>query len=221
MYYHGTDNGSAEIIVKTQQMCPSIGEHQWLGDGCYFYCDKEYAFRWILIKYTENFKNKFTEDYSRIFDKYAIICAEININSNRLFSMDNIQHSMLFNKAKEELITNTVKKSIKYKKHKVIDGIVFNFLFNKMNYKESYDAVKAVFPISHICNDSRLEFLPEPQICVKNLSIISNIQKYSEKVVPEEYITFIIDYNSLKNKLKKKKHSEKYTKKNPSVKYKI
>lgn len=99
MYYHGTTKGNTDDIVKTQLMIPSVGDEQWLGDGCYFYVDAEYAFRWILIKYTNNFRNEFSADYSNIYGEYTIVSAEINIDDERLFSMKN---------------------------NSVVDGVVFN-----------------------------------------------------------------------------------------------
>lgn len=59
MYYHGTDNVSAYEILKKGFVKPSIGDNHWLGDGYYFYKSEEYAFRWILLKYTDNFRNQY------------------------------------------------------------------------------------------------------------------------------------------------------------------
>lgn len=179
MYYHGTTKGNADDIVKTQLMIPSVGDEQWLGDGCYFYVDAEYAFRWILIKYTNNFRNEFSADYSNIYGEYTIVSAEINIDDERLFSMENIQNRLLFIKVKTE-ISQKMAQSDKYrgsmKNNSVVDGVVFNYLFKYEGYDKKYDAVKAVFPISYIYDDSRMDFLPEPQICVKNSKILSDLR---------------------------------------------
>lgn len=219
MYYHGTDNDSAEIIVKTQKMSPSIGEHQWLGEGCYFYCEEEYAFRWILIRYTNNFTNEFTDDYSDIFGTYTIISADINIPSDRIFTMEDINNNLLFAKTKQTLL-ESMKSSKKYEHYKITDGVVFNFLFTKLNYQDRYDVVKAVFPISHTNAGSRFDFLPEVQMCVKNLDVISRLQKYSTEIVPQRYEQFIIDYRSRKDELKKKNKLQRYKIKRANIQYK-
>lgn len=219
MYYHGTAKDIADIIVESQQMKSSVGDDQWLGDGYYFYCDAEYAFRWILIKYTNNFRNEFASDYSNIYDKYSIISAEINISPERLFSMDNIHHRLLFIETKNE-INKKLEKSKKYR-GSVVDGVVFNFLFQKLNYGDQFDAVKAVFPISYIFDNSRMDFLPEPQICVKNEKVISNYKKCSSEKVPEEFEKFIVRYNKIKYDLMQKRTDySKYKRAPKCIKYK-
>ncbi len=223
MYYHGTTKDNADIIVQTQLMKPSIGDEQWLGDGCYFYVDAEYAFRWILIKYTNNFRNEFSADYSNIFENYSIISAEININPERIFSMENIKDRLLFINVKTEMSKKT-EQSEKYrdriKNNSIVDGVVFNYLFKYMGYGEKYDAVIAIFPISYILDDSRMDYLPEPQICVKNVDVLSDYRKFSDVKVPKEYEEFIVNYNQVKYSLKQKRNLAKYKIKPKSIKYK-
>ena len=220
MYYHGTDKDSANIIVSTQKMELSKGNNHWLGDGCYFYEDVEYAFRWILISYTNNFRNVFSENYSRIFEKYSVLSAELNIQPQRLFSMENIKHKMIFIETKNAL-TNKAQTSKKYKslieQNGIVDGVVFNYLFKYQRYNKEFDAVKAVFPISYVFDNSRIDFLPEPQICIKNINIISNYKDYSSEVVLDECETFIIKYNEIKKSLKK--NVDKYKKTRTTIKY--
>lgn len=223
MYYHGTTKDNADIIVKSQFMQPSVGDDQWLGEGYYFYYDVEYAFRWILIKYTNNFKNEFSNNYDNIYEEYSILSAKINIDPERLFDLDNIHHKLLFISVKTELSKKT-EQSEKYhnriKNNAIVDGVVFNYLFKYMKYEEKYDAVRAVFPISYIFDDSRMDYLPEPQLCVKNITVISDYEKFSTDQVPEEYKKFIVDYYQAKRCLKQKKDFAKYKIKPKSIKYK-
>lgn len=93
-------------------------------------------------------------------------------------------------------------------------------MFNHEGYIEKYDAVRAVFPISYIYDDSRLEYLPEPQLCVKNAEVISSYTLYSKEEVPEAYKGFIISYNQVKKELIKKRKLDRYRKKPGSIKYK-
>ena len=67
--YHGTDLETGKVIIDSQKMEPSRGDHHWLGDGIYFYDNEKYAFRWIVIKYTGNFKNMRARDYKNIFQE--------------------------------------------------------------------------------------------------------------------------------------------------------
>lgn len=225
MYYHGTTKDNADVIVKDQFMLPSVGDDQWLGEGFYFYFDVEYAFRWILIKYTNNFTNKYTNNYDNIYEEYSIVSAEIHINSERLFDLDNINHRLLFISVKTE-ISKKIEQSVKYRdkvknNRTVVDGVVFNYLFKYMKYGEKYDAVKAVFPISYIFDDSRMDYLPEPQLCVKNIDIISDYKRCSTDKVPEQHKKFIVNYNQAKHDLKLKRNDyARYKSKPKSVKYK-
>lgn len=220
MYYHGTDKDSAEIIVKTQIMKSSKGNNHWLGDGCYFYEDVEYAFRWILLSYTKNFCNEFSKNYSKVFEEYSVLSAELNIQPQRLFSMDNINHKIIFLDTKKALM-DKAQTSEKYKfiikENGIVDGVVFNYLFKYQGYDEQYDAVKAVFPISYVFDSSRLEYLPEPQICVKNFNVISNYKDYSSEVVLDECKNFIIKYNEIKKSLRN--NMSKYKKTRTTIKY--
>ena len=223
MYYHGTTKDSADIIVKTQFMRPSVGDDHWLGDGSYFYVNDEYAFRWILMKYTNNFRNKFANDYSKIYEKYSILSAEINIQPERLFSMEDINLRLLFIEVKMALSENAEKSerySERVKNKAIIDGVVFNYLFKYQGYGEKYDAVQAIFPISYICDDSRMEYLPEPQICVKNVEVISDYRVHSTEEVPKEYVDFVTKYNRTKYQLRRKKKLDKYKSKPKNIEYK-
>lgn len=222
MYYHGTSKDSAKAIVGTQKMQPSEGDNHWLGDGYYFYVDAEYAFRWILMKYTNNFRNEFADDYSKIFEKYSILSVELNIEIDRIFSMENIKHKMIFLEAKKALFDKALE-SDRYRelveKYDIVDGVVFNYLFKYQEYHKKYDAVQAVFPISYIFDNSRIEYLPEPQICVKSVNVISNYREYSQEIALDNYKEFMIRYNQIKKSLRSKDLS-RYKKKKGSIKYK-
>lgn len=222
MYYHGTDKDSAGTIVLTQKMQPSRGDDHWLGDGCYFYADAEYAFRWILMKYTKNFHNEFADDYDKVFESYSILSAELNIDTERLFSMEDVKHKMIFLETKNALF-DKAQESDQYRdnvaENDIVDGVVFNYLFKYQGYDKKYDAVKAVFPISYTFDNSRIAYLPEPQICVKNTEIIFNYQEYSREVALDEYKEFMVKYNQIKNSLRSKSLS-RYKKKKRSIKYK-
>lgn len=202
--YHGTDISTGKSIIKGQVMLSSRGDHHWLGDGVYFYKDPEYAFRWIVIKYTENFKNLYAKDYKDIFQEYIILSAEIF--SDRKFDLDDPETRLFFINVKNEILKKSkYSKRIQQQleKNEIADGVVFNILFDKMGYSDDYDYVSATFPITYL-NDSnsRLDFIPELQICVKNAEIIKNITKYNGKEVLPEYAAFIDLYKNTKRQMK-------------------
>lgn len=194
--YHGTEIKCGNEILAKGFLIPSKGDKHWLGDGYYFYKEEEYAFRWILLQYASGFKDDYKEYYNDIFIKYTIISADID--TDKIFDLDNIKDKLLFIK-----IGNIIKKKAEYssrfKRKKIEDGVIINVMFSELGYDKDYDAVSATFPIAYSYNtDSRQDFLPEPQICVKNQIVIKNIQKHNKDIVPEHYKQFIDDYQSIK-----------------------
>lgn len=206
MFFHGTTIESGEAILKSNFMKPSIGDEQWLGNGYYFFKDDLYAFRWIVIKYTRNFKSKNWKKIDDIYKEYMILSADIDLN--RVFSLDNLKNKMLFLSLKNEL-KRKLQDSVRYKNNEIVDGLVINIMFNEMGYADKYDAVEATYPIAYVYDtDSRQDYIPEYQLCVKNLLTISNIQKYNGIEVTQEYINFIKEYNLIKQQcleMRKKK----------------
>lgn len=204
MYFHGTDKESADKILKTGFMKPSIGDHHWLGDGYYFYKSEEYAFRWILIKYTNNFKNKYAAAYHNIYQEYTILSVQLSKNI-RIFSMQDIKNRLFYIRVK-----NKIKEKSEYfdrmngqsNRNGIVDGVIFNILFEYMGLDKEYDAIEADFSIMFQRNsDSRLDYLPEDQLCIRNFGVIDKIQKYSGECVPDKYKVFINEYNQSKNML--------------------
>lgn len=187
-------------------MKPSIGDNHWLGDGYYFYKNDEYAFRWILLKYTENFSNQYASEYDKIYSKYTILSAEMNENI-RIFSLQDINNRLYFIKVKNKL-KETAEYSDRFRKQirtkGIVDGVVFNVMFEYMGLDQDYDAIEADFTITFVQDDSRLDYLPEDQLCVRRIDAIKKIQKYSGDEIPDKYRIFINEYNESKNALKQK-----------------
>ena len=190
-------------------MKPSIGDEHWLGDGYYFFRDDLYAFRWIVIKYTRNFKSKNWEKLDDIYKEYMILSADITLD--KVFSLDNLAHKMLFLKVKSSL-KQKLQDSPRYQNNEIVDGVVINIMFNEMGYADKFDAVEATYPIAYVYDtNSRQDYIPEYQLCVKNLLTISNIQKYNGTEVPQEYINFIKEYTLVKQQcLEKRKKKSPY-----------
>jgi hypothetical protein len=77
-------------------------------------------------------------------------------------------------------------------------------MFEEMGLEKDYDAIEADFPIAFVHDDSRFDYLPENQLCVRNISVIDKIEKYNTEDVPEKYKIFINEYNESKKILKLK-----------------
>lgn len=209
VFFHGTTIEAGKSILESKLMQPSMGDEQWLGDGCYFFKDDLYAFRWILIKYTKNFKSNNLENIDDIYEKYMILSADISLD--KVFSLDNLANKMLFLKVKS-LLEQKLQDSPRYRKCEIVDGVVINVMFNEMGYADKYDAVEATYPIAYVYDtNSRQDYIPEYQLCVKNLLTISNVQKYNGTEVSEEYMNFIKEYNTYKqNYLRMRRKKPRY-----------
>ncbi len=211
MYYHGTDISSVQNILKMGFIKPSTGDNHWLGDGCYFYKDEEYAFRWILMKYTDNFRNQSASDYDGIYHEYMILAAEMNQNM-RIFSMENINNKLYFIKMKSSL-QEKAEYSERFGKQLgnkgIVDGVVFNVMFEEMGLSEDFDAVEAVFPIMLVQGNSRLDYLPEVQLCIRRQDVIDKICQYSGESVSENYKYFMNQYNRIKLSFMQKKRGSR------------
>ena len=202
--YHGTDLKTGKIIIESQRMEPSRGDHHWLGDGIYFYRDQKYAFRWIIIKYTQNFQNSRALDYKKISQEYIILTAELK--SDKIFDLDNLEMKLFFLDMRK-IILDKSDQSERIQKQLnesgFSDGVVLNVLFEKMGLSASYDCVKATFPISYLDNTgSRLDYIPELQICVKNPEIIENIKEFNIEDHFWDFREFIDLYRKIKYQMK-------------------
>ena len=196
--YHGTSVEFGKKILIEQKMRPSRGDDQWLGDGQYFFRNDFYAFRWIVIKYTEGFKNNNTKKIELIYDHYMILKADINLNPDRVYSLyDPIAHANYMNLL--DLLQEKQEYSEKYKNKEIVDGVVINILFTRMGYGKRYDAVEAMFNISTKSKrKTRFNSFSEYQVCIKNSDIIKRIVKFNNENVPEQYIKTLNDYNIIK-----------------------
>lgn len=197
--YHGTEINIGEEIIRNQLIKSSRGDDHWLGDGIYFYSEDVYAFRWIAIKYTNNFRNKYSNDLSGIFDQYMILKATVEAAEERIFSLCDPEIYLFFREFCNQ-IEEKKEYSDRFKDMKIIDGAMLNILFEDFGYKAKYDLVKAVFPINQRDSSdfTRLNYIPETQVCIKNPEIIKRIDKHSFKEVPERYQSFIARYNKVK-----------------------
>lgn len=118
--------------------------------------------------------------------------------------MQNLQNKLYFIKMKK-LLKEKGKYSDRFQKQirskGIVDGVVFNVMFEYMGLDKDFDAIEAVFPIVYVQGDSRLDYLPETQVCIRRYGVIEEIYKYNGDTVPDRYRTFMNDYNQTKQHL--------------------
>lgn len=199
--YHGTNIKRGNRMLANEMMEESIGDRHWLGDGSYFYEDDIYAYKWI----SDMFKAKFERKYSNVkelFNNYIIIFGILDIKKERVFDLENPQHKILF----DRVMDNCKRKqefSEKYANCKVPDGVTINIMFNILGYKDKYDVVKAMFIMrqdKYRDGASRLNYMPEKQICLKNISLFKPKQKFEclDKCDEFEHAISMINFGSRK-----------------------
>lgn len=199
--YHGSERTRGNEIIKTQQMKISQGDRHWLGDGAYFYKECAYAYRWIHLMW-EEVKGKDFEEKD-VIENYMILQADINLQKERLFDLDNPEHNFDFNITRKTL-EKELSKSEKYTHKRITDGAVINIMFKEMGYQEQYDAIQYYFDKDVKGHTNSKIRLREYQLCVKNTEIIHNIREISkEDYEVEKNEKFIIQYDTYKGKGKR------------------
>lgn len=202
--YHGTERTRGQRMINCKRMEITRGARHWLGDGSYFYEEDCYAYRWIYDMYKTKYPDRIV-DHEDLLKKYMIIEADLNVNRERIFSFMNPEHKQLFDFALNECIKRS-------KGQEIVDGAVLNLMFNIMGYRERYDAVIAVFLHDDtVMNDkkiregnvsSRLSYVPEIQICVKNLNVIENLKELNTSGEQNRLLRFAESYTSFAGKVK-------------------
>lgn len=185
-------------MLSEQMIYPSRGDYHWLGDGQYFFKHDFYAFRWIVIRYTNNFTNINTKKINNIYQHYMILKAELELESERIYSLcDPVKHINFMQLI--ELLEEKQEYSDRFKDKKIVDGVAINILFEDMNYNKDYDAIESNFPIkTQVEYRTRLNSFAEYQICIKNSDIIKKIVQFNDEIVPQNYLDTIDGYNTIK-----------------------
>lgn len=214
--YHGTERKRGQRMINCKRMEITRGENHWLGDGSYFYKEDVYAYRWIYNMYAYKYPNV-TVDHETLTQKYMIIKADLNVNQERIFSFMNAEHKQLFNSVVEEC-----KKRLK--DIQIVDGAILNFMFDKMNYNEKFDAVIAVFmhedsKMNSLNARSRLSFIPEIQICVKNINVVENMEELDISKDKNRLLYFSENFSTIAGQVIQKS-SRKYVARRNKIKYK-
>lgn len=190
--FHGTEINRGHRIIKNKKMEISRGDHHWLGDGSYFYEDDFYAYKWIIDMYKKRYKKK-PSNSKELFKKYQILKGRVLTDKKRVFNLDKPLHKFEFDRVYEKC-KKMLKYSQKFSNIQIADGVILNIMFNDLGYMEYFDIVIATFKRRRNRYKGvgmRLDFIPEKQICVKNIDKVTQIEFYDclEKI--DEFKNYI------------------------------
>lgn len=177
--FHGTEIERGEKMLQWKRMMLSSGDYHWLGDGSYFYEDDFYAYKWIKDMYVKKNKEE-PNPPNEVFKRYKILISKVETSKDRIFDLDKPRNKMEFDRVYKNC-KEMQKYSKKFSDSKLADGVILNIMFNDMLYSENYDIVLATFKrrnAKYGNNPIRLNFMPEKQICVKNLEKATPINFY-------------------------------------------
>ena len=186
--FHGTSAAKAKQIFLEKDIQPSLGDRHWLGDGVYFFCEPFYAYWWNFTKYFKRYHNH--PSRSQYCNRYAIIMTHVTCSKSRVFDLTVEEFFDDFRKTADFLANDPNYASALMPKD-LNDGLILNFMFNKMGFSDSFDLVIYVFyGPSQDCRSEyprRITRRPERQVCVKNKEVIKEITSYDVLPIYEEF----------------------------------
>lgn len=170
--YHSTTSNKGKNILKSQyrKSISRTYDDQWLGDGVYFWEDCYYAVEWLIIR-------KIREG--------VILKSFIKVDSDRVLDLSSPEGNIAYNYFINSLIekyqdTEAVKLAVE----KDDDRIWMNVLEEK-GFFDMFDVVIATYKkviINEHQENEKYNFVKciQKQICVKNLSSISETKEYDD-----------------------------------------
>lgn len=199
--YHGTEINRGKLMISNGKMNSSVGDKHWLGNGSYFYEEDFYAYKWIRDMYKDIHK-KYPEDVKDLFNEYQILIGKANVNFSRIFNLNGAKHKIEYDKVYEKCIQKK-EYSKRFSQEEMPEGVILNIMFEYMGYNEEFDVVVATFTLrkkNYKGIKMRLNYMPEKQICFKNLEVIKPEKFYPCEDKIEEFQYFIdnLNYNSEK-----------------------
>lgn len=179
--YHATNMKSANNIINTNKfdVPKDIKNRELLGEGVYYYQDRQDAIEWNSRTINKRSNNLFPS-YKELKDMYAIIESEVEVEDNDILDLD-IRENVI----KYKIAVETVKESLKYI-HNYNDknelGTIINFLYlkNKMNKKMIIKTILYKIPFGYGIR------LLKRVYCIKDTKILLNY-KLSTPIDWNEY----------------------------------
>ncbi|MCM1058223.1 MAG: hypothetical protein NC517_11540 [Firmicutes bacterium] len=213
--YHGTEKKRGEKMLANQKMTASVSDDRkqhWLGDGIYLYREIFYAFRWIKLMFRDYYGDENIRE--ELLKRYSVLNVEIEYDPARIFNLDDPEHYMVFKRVEMQYKKKSAFSS-KIEKYEYSDGVIINILFKNLKYGEHYDAVEAVFPTIEmnetLAGKSRIKFINEYQLCIKNDSMIRKIEDITDTIDFDKYSLRLSNFEDfLKIHGKKRNNASKY-----------
>ena len=183
--YHGTEIQSANLILSNSKYNQSNNEDDWLGSGIYFYDNLENAILYNIRKYIN--KNKIYPQYTELKNKTAILVNIIKCKEDEIVDLNEFENLQKF-LGLWKIFYDRVKNNEEYKKLKLKDGYMINWLCENTIYFKECKIFKNVFNldlrfnrnISKIFNKkTRIGYnLNQIFICIVDDSCIKSIELY-------------------------------------------
>lgn len=209
--YHGTTRSNAEIILSSQFIKPSAGDRHWLGDGVYFYKEDIMAYNWCFYEYRKTKSISSMEEINpdEIYKNHSILLVKTNIESERIFDLNLVEHQIVFAKC----IENLKEKKPFENNNSYAEGLILNLMFNELGFNEKFDMVignfyKKEYPFPF--GKKRIPIITEQQICIKKENCIKSIAdfNYKEKISSYNDLLGFINNNKY-NYVSKRKYKYK------------
>lgn len=202
--FHGTEKQRGIKIIDNKKMEESIGDKHWLGNGAYFYEQLFLSYKWIRDMFKDRQRQEHNT-YEDLIDKYIILHCNIKVDKSRIFDIDgNYEHKFIFDRFIKN-INEDKNHSKRLSKQIIADGVVLNIMFSEYKYIDKYDVVIASFEKKrseyHNNDKTRLNYVLEKQICVKNLSKVYDINNKDFKDDYDNLTDLMKEYNDRKNQI--------------------
>lgn len=188
--FHGSNRSRGETILQKQQMFVTTGSKHWLGDGSYFFTEDLYSYKWIVDMFKK--RHQIELNYEVLYSHYIIVKTLISIPKVRVFDLTKAEHKIMFDKVNKLMID---KKRVRESEY--AEGVVLNYMFNELDFGRDYDLVKSIFIINknrYTNVRSRIGYMPQEQICIKNLNVVDSISEYDFSEREKIFNVLLEDY---------------------------
>lgn len=185
--YHGTNRERGTRIIANNKMEFSTGDKHWLGDGCYLFEEEFFSYKWILDMFYERYFRLNVEKC--LNEYYEIIKVHVIVEKDRVLDLAKSRYKILFDTTFKEM-KNMQEFSERFSNEEIAEGVVINYMFKILGFDKDYDVVRALFTLNRSKYNeisTRIGYMPQAQVSVKNLSVIESIEEYDYTSNIQEY----------------------------------
>lgn len=195
--FHGTSVKHADYYLSGNEFVLSeCGDPDsanfrdlWLGDGFYLFDDPFHAFKWITQQCFREKDSVFDLDILK--KRYKILQIRLNYPVPRTFDLRQAEYRAVFQKILDKISAATIP-DIRIPDDKIPDGVVINYIFNKMNYGKNFDLVCAVYILNQEnfseTENLKLNFVAQTQYCVKKTHLLVDKNEFQYTDYVDDYI---------------------------------